>query len=179
MCSARRSDQGGDPVMGAEGRCGLEASLAVLGDRWTLSIIALALEGVARFCEFRERLGVASDVLSARLDALVRDAVLERRPYRVEGQRQRHEYVLTTAGRQLVVVVAALSAWDETSGGCRLTSGCVERATGRPVSLAFVSESGRRTPPVGLRQIPGRRRPGTADPCSLHGPSGDGTSENL
>ncbi|MGW2715988.1 winged helix-turn-helix transcriptional regulator, partial [Streptomyces sp. NPDC001356] len=47
-----------------EARCSIVRSLEVFGDRWSLLILREALNGATRFSEFRERLHVASDVLT-------------------------------------------------------------------------------------------------------------------
>ena len=75
-------------------RCSIARSLEVLGERWTLLVVREACWGTTRFSEFRRALGVAPDVLADRLGTLVDIGVLERRPYRVEGGRQREELSL-------------------------------------------------------------------------------------
>ncbi|MFQ6229416.1 winged helix-turn-helix transcriptional regulator [Nocardia sp. NPDC002869] len=67
-----------------------------------------------------------------------------RQPYREEGKRTRHEYVLTAKGRDLLPVVPALMQW----GNTHLQPGplpldLVEAATGDPVRVQVRSESGR------------------------------------
>lgn len=47
--------------------CSIARSVGVLGERWTLLIVREAFMGATRFSEFRERLDVAPDVLTARL----------------------------------------------------------------------------------------------------------------
>ena len=51
--------------------CSVARTLEVIGDRWTMLVIRDAFHGVRRFEEFQERLGVARNVLSARLARLV------------------------------------------------------------------------------------------------------------
>lgn len=96
-----------------EVRCGIQRSLGVLGERWTLLVLREAFFGATRFSEFRDRLGVASDVLSDRLATLVDHGVLAKEPYREPGSRARFEYRLTDAGRELEVVLAALQEWGD------------------------------------------------------------------
>ncbi len=100
-----------DPLTGP--RCAIARSLEVLGEKWTLLIVREAFWGSSRFSEFRDALGVASDILSDRLATLVTAGVLERTPYREHGSRERFSYRLTPAGRDLVPVLAALNAWGE------------------------------------------------------------------
>ena len=93
--------------------CSIERSLGVLGERWTFLILREAFLGATRFVEFRDRLGVAPDVLTDRLATLVEYGVLEREPYREPGARSRFAYRLTPAGRELQVVLAALQQWGD------------------------------------------------------------------
>ncbi|HEY1323849.1 MAG TPA: winged helix-turn-helix transcriptional regulator, partial [Streptosporangiaceae bacterium] len=43
--------------------CSIARTLGVVGERWTLLILREAFLGATRFAEFRDRLGVAPDVL--------------------------------------------------------------------------------------------------------------------
>ena len=77
--------------------CAIARSLGVLGERWTFLIVREALWGATRFGEFRDALGVAPDVLTARLARLVDAGVMEKVPYQEPGSRQRWAYELTPA----------------------------------------------------------------------------------
>ncbi|MEW1835978.1 helix-turn-helix domain-containing protein [Microbacterium sp. NPDC079995] len=110
-------------------RCSIARSLEILGEKWALLIVREAHFGATRFAEFRTRLGIAPDVLTARLETLVAGGVLDRRPYRAEGQRQRYEYVLTEAGAELKLLLAAFVTWGD-----------VHRPTGSGASVVYVKE---------------------------------------
>src|ERR1700751_2496923 len=69
----------------------------LLGDRWTLLILRDATAGITRFDAFRENLGIADNILSARLRRLVEAGVLTRVPHR-DGNRTRNEYRLAGGG---------------------------------------------------------------------------------
>ena len=71
-------------------------ALDVVGEWWTLLILRDAFLGVRRFDDFVERLGIARNVLTARLERLVEEDILERRPYQTNPER--HEYFLTEKG---------------------------------------------------------------------------------
>src|SRR6202046_4743982 len=60
--------------------CSLARTLEVIGERWTLLIIRDAFYGVRRFNDFQAHLDVPKAVLSDRLNGLVEDGILERRP---------------------------------------------------------------------------------------------------
>lgn len=92
--------------------CPIARSLEILGDPWNVLVLRQALSGVRRFDQFRDQLGVADNVLSKRLGALVDAGLLRRVPYHDE-RRTRHEYVLTAAGADTFPVVTALAQWGE------------------------------------------------------------------
>jgi DNA-binding HxlR family transcriptional regulator len=93
--------------------CSVARALTVVGERWTLLIIREAFDGVRRFQDFRTRLGIASNLLAARLETLVEAGVLRREPYREPGGRQRYEYHLTERGADLRPVLIALLQWGD------------------------------------------------------------------
>jgi DNA-binding HxlR family transcriptional regulator len=65
----------------------------------TLLVLRDALFGLRRFDEFRASLGIASNVLAARLDRLCTEGLLQRQAY--QARPERHEYLLTDQGRDL------------------------------------------------------------------------------
>jgi DNA-binding HxlR family transcriptional regulator len=89
--------------------CAIAATLEVIGDPWTLLVIRDAFRGVRRFEQWQERLGVARNVLAARLKSLVAHGVLEQRVY--SERPLRHEYVLTPKGKDLNAVLLTLFDW--------------------------------------------------------------------
>lgn len=89
--------------------CSVAATLEVIGDPWTMLVIRDAFNGVRRFEQWQERLGVARNVLAARLKSLVHHGVLEPRPY--SERPPRNEYVLTAKGKDLYGVLLTLNAW--------------------------------------------------------------------
>jgi DNA-binding HxlR family transcriptional regulator len=93
--------------------CSIARSLGVLGQRWTFLILREAFSGATKFAEFRDRLGVAPDVLADRLSTLVEYGVMEREPYQEPGARPRFAYRLTPAGTELRVVLSALQQWGD------------------------------------------------------------------
>ena len=83
----------------------------ILGERWTVLILRESFYGVRRFSEMQRNLGIARNILSARLQTLVGAGVLERR--RAE-EGERHEYRLTDMGRDLFPVLVAIMRWGDT-----------------------------------------------------------------
>ena len=109
--------------------CSIARSLEVVGERWTLLILRDAVVGIARFEEFQESLGIASNVLTNRLKLLCEEGVLERVP---DPERPgRPKYILTDKGRELAPALFVLMKWGDRyypapGGPPRLTlhSGC-------------------------------------------------------
>lgn len=91
--------------------CSVARTLEVIGEWWTMLVIREAFNGVRRFDEFHSRLGIARNVLAARLQRLVEHGVLERRQY--QDRPPRCEYRLTEKGRDLYPVLVAMLAWGD------------------------------------------------------------------
>lgn len=96
--------------------CSVAKSLEVVGERWSLLIVRDVMNGNRRFGELQDSLGVARNVLSARLQRLVDEGILERRAY--QESPPRHEYFLTEKGLDLWPALIALLHWgDKYSAG--------------------------------------------------------------
>lgn len=95
----------------ADMQCSVAQALEQIGEWWTLLIIRDALLGVRRFEHFQRRLGIARNILSSRLDALVDNGILERRAY--SERPERFEYVMTPKGRALWEVMTAIRQWGD------------------------------------------------------------------
>ena len=85
--------------------------MEILGERWTFLILHEAFHGVRRFSEMQRNLGIARNILSTRLQTLVRAGILERRRYQEEPER--FEYRLSAMGRALYPAVVAITRWGE------------------------------------------------------------------
>jgi DNA-binding HxlR family transcriptional regulator len=91
-------------------------ALAVVGDRWALSLVAALLDGPRRYGELQEALGsVAPNVLAKRLRDLEAAGILLARPYSTRPPR--YEYELTDAGTDLADPVRLLAAWAARQSG--------------------------------------------------------------
>lgn len=91
--------------------CSLARSLDVIGDWWSPLILRDIQFGLTRFDELATDLGISRGLLTARLESMIDGAVIEK----IEYQRRpaRYEYRLTAAGRELVPVLLALTAWGD------------------------------------------------------------------
>jgi DNA-binding HxlR family transcriptional regulator len=124
--------------------CAIARSLNVIGDWWSLLIIRDALAGARRFGEF-QRLGLAKNILSARLRKLVETGILTTAP--ASDGRAHNEYVLTEKGEQLYLVLAALWQWGEKYSFDR----------GEQKLFMFDREKLQRVAPLELKTVDGRR----------------------
>ncbi|MFB4316618.1 winged helix-turn-helix transcriptional regulator [Actinomadura sp. 21ATH] len=91
--------------------CSIARSLEIVGDRWTLLVIRSAFEGVRRFDDFQDALGVARNVLTDRLARLCEEGVLRR--VRYQERPDRFEYRLTRKGVELWPVIMTLLKWGD------------------------------------------------------------------
>jgi DNA-binding HxlR family transcriptional regulator len=92
--------------------CSAARALEMVGERWTLLIVRNALyAGATRYSDFQKLLGIATNILKARLDGLVDAGIMERRRY--SRNPDLHEYLLTDKGRELVPVILALTHWGD------------------------------------------------------------------
>jgi DNA-binding HxlR family transcriptional regulator len=91
--------------------CSAARALEVVGERWSLLIIRDALfAGVTRFSDFARRLGLARNILAARLNGFVEAGIMERFSSAGAGYQ---EYRLTGKGRDLAPVIIALTDWGD------------------------------------------------------------------
>jgi DNA-binding HxlR family transcriptional regulator len=98
------------------GRCPIEQTMKVVGSRNAMLIMREAFYGTTRFEDFIDRIVMAPATASSNLKALTGAGLLQRRPYREEGDRVRQEYVLTDSGRDLMPVIVGLFAWGRRHG---------------------------------------------------------------
>lgn len=96
------------------GLCSIGRTLDLVGDRWSMLILReISFYEVSRFERLRTNLGISRAVLTDRLEGLVRHELLERTAYQSPGDRTRHEYRLTEAGRELFPILVAIMRWGD------------------------------------------------------------------
>jgi DNA-binding HxlR family transcriptional regulator len=125
--------------------CPIARSLERVGEWWSMLILRDALHGFTRFDQFQKSLGIAPNMLTRRLNALVEAGLLERRRY--SERPPRDEYVPTARGRDFQPVLIALLAWGNkhfapegasvqlinTQTGAAVEPILVDPANGRPI----------------------------------------------
>jgi DNA-binding HxlR family transcriptional regulator len=124
--------------------CPIARSLDVIGDWWSLLIIRDALLGKRRFSEFQKSLGLAKNILTVRLRAMVDHGILKTAPASDGSAYQ--EYVLTAKGRGVFPVLVALRQWSEEFDDRpeEIATLLVDREKARPVrKLELHAQDGR------------------------------------
>src|SRR5579859_7515707 len=91
--------------------CSIAGALEVVGERWSLLIVRDIFLGLRRFDEIQANLGIARNVLQARLQRLLEQGVLEKRRY--NERPERFEYRLTDKGLELWPTIVALMQWGD------------------------------------------------------------------
>jgi DNA-binding HxlR family transcriptional regulator len=86
--------------------CPVARTLERVGEWWSILVLRDAFYGLTRFEQFQTSLGVAPNMLTRRLNALVKAGLLKRRLY--SRRPPRHEYLLTQRGRDFWPVLVAM-----------------------------------------------------------------------
>lgn len=90
--------------------CSAARALEVAGERWSLLILRnAAFAGVTRFTDFQKRLGIAPNVLTARLEHFVEQGLMTVAP----SPSGHGEYHLTEKGLDFKPVIIALTEWGD------------------------------------------------------------------
>jgi DNA-binding HxlR family transcriptional regulator len=141
----------------ADQNCSIARTLEIVGERWTLLIVRDVFLGKRRFDELLESLGVATNVLTDRLNRLVDEEILERVAY--SERPPRYEYRLTPKGRELRVTLLALMEWGDRYVSDKPPRVARRRSDRSPVSVRIVAKDGEAVPYGDLEVVPG---PGAA-----------------
>jgi len=97
------------PKTSTRTECPAARALETVGEWWSILILRDAFQGMTRFDEFQQSLGIAPNILSRRLAHLTASGMFVRRRYRERPPR--YEYLLTEKGRDFFPVLVALFAW--------------------------------------------------------------------
>ena len=91
--------------------CSAARTLELVGERWSLLILRDAMfRRSTRFSEFQKSLGIATNILTRRLDRFVSVGLMEKR----QSETAEHaDYVLTQKGLELKPVIIALTEWGD------------------------------------------------------------------
>ena len=112
VLTAKRYRRSSDPAVLDRGRPSMVAeTLKIIGDRWSFMIITEGFFGVRQFDQLQQKLGIASNILTDRLNRLVADGILYRRKY--QDLPERFEYRFTEKGKDLYGPLIAMLRWGD------------------------------------------------------------------
>jgi DNA-binding HxlR family transcriptional regulator len=140
--------------------CSIARALELVGEWWTMLIMREAFLGTRRFHDFQCNLGIARNILSARLKKLVARGILER--VAGSGGGRRLEYRLTDKGRDFFPVLMALMQWGDrwVAGSDRAPLKVIEESSGSEIAeIQVTTLEGKPLRPIDVRILPG---PGAA-----------------
>jgi len=135
-------------------QCPVARSLERVGDWWNILILREAFYGVTRFDDFQTNLGIATNTLTRRLNAMVDGGLLQRQAY--SEKPPRHDYVLTKLGRSFRPVLLMLVAWgNENFAPEGRSVELADPVTGRPVEPILVDKATGRPLAEGVKVVAG------------------------
>jgi len=118
--------------------CSAARALELVGERWSLLILRDAMfRSYTHFSQFEKSLGIATNILSKRLEDFIAAGLMEHRQSLGAGEQA--EYLLTQKGLELKPVIMGLTAWGD--------------KWVRPGPVVFRNESDRRPVELQLRVI--------------------------
>jgi DNA-binding HxlR family transcriptional regulator len=121
--------------------CSIARALDEVGEWWTLLIVRELTQGSKRFVEFQKQLGIARNILTARLERLTELGIIEKFP--LEDRANTDGYRLTEKGEELYPVIVALMQWGDRwlAKDGKPPVKLVEHETGQPVDKIVVKGS--------------------------------------
>ena len=137
--------------------CSAAEALSEIGEWWTLLILREAFFGTQRFTDFQARLGIARNILSARLNKLVETGILIP-PSRAGPRQSPTLQIEREKGREMLPVFIALMQWGDRwiNGDGKVPIRIVEAATGEEIEPIRVrSRDGRPLAAREMRIVPG------------------------
>lgn len=91
--------------------CSVANTVEIVSDPWTVLVLRDAFQGIRRFDQFVDSLGIARNTLTSRLERLVADGILRADPY--QDHPVRYEYRLTDKGKDLFDALMTLWSYGE------------------------------------------------------------------
>lgn len=126
--------------------CPVTKAMRALGDKWTLLIMRECFWGFRRFDDFQTNLNISKSVLTTKLNQLIEQGLLEKRSYKVQGQRTRYEYTFTKKGKDLTKIILSFLDWGNkylVEEG-ETTIKVVDKATQNDVDIDILDSKGNR-----------------------------------
>lgn len=108
----KRSRRASDPeVLERVRPCSVARTLQIIGDRWSFLLIREMFFGVRRFDVFQENIGIATNILTDRLQRLTGHGIVEKQSYQVRPER--FEYRFTSKGHDLYGPMIVMMRWGD------------------------------------------------------------------
>lgn len=144
--------------------CSIARSLEEVGEWWSLLIVREMTQGMNRFDQFQKELGIARNILTARLGRLGELGIVERYP--LPDRANTDGYRLTPKGEDLYPVIVALMQWGDRwlCPKGKPPMALVEDRTGRPIEPLTVHAKGGK--PLSFRDV--RFAPGPGATATTH-----------
>ena len=133
--------------------CSAAKVLDLLNTKTVFLAVRECFYGTTRFEDFVDRIGASAPAVSRALKQLETAGVVTRVPYREPGKRARDEYVLTTAGEELLPVFLSLVQWGDAhlqDGAPPLT---FRNPQGQRVAVRVTADTGEPDVPVDNNEI--------------------------
>lgn len=146
------------PALYTAGRpSSVSGAVAMIGDRWGFFVLWLALAGITKFEHFQRILGIARTMLTARLERLVEDGLLERSLYRERPPR--YDYHLSAKGRALCPALLAMFDWGvRWRGAADAHLQVLHKACGKHLRVEVICSQCRKPPKPQEVTVAGSRR---------------------
>ena len=93
------------------GRPLVDTMIELFGDRWATLVVRAMFTRINRFDDIQRDTLMATNILTGRLERLIRQGILRTIPYSAHADRV--EYRLTEKGRDLYPVLLALLQWGD------------------------------------------------------------------
>lgn len=131
--------------------CSIARSLEEVGEWWSLLLVREMMHGMCRFDQFQKELGIARNILTARLERLSALGIIERYP--LADRANTDGYRLTQKGEDLHPVIVALMQWGDRwlCPHGKPPTELVEHRTGRPIETMTVQAKGGK--PLAFREV--------------------------
>lgn len=138
--------------------CSIARALEEVGEWWSLLIVRELTQGVTRFDQLHKELGIARNILTARLDRLTELGIVERFP--LAERANTDGYRLTAKGEDLYPIIVGLLQWGDRwlSPAGKPPTALVEHSTGQPIERLTVKVAGGN--PLSYRDVRFVRGPG-------------------
>ncbi|WOE74680.1 winged helix-turn-helix transcriptional regulator [Alterisphingorhabdus coralli] len=121
--------------------CSWAQAAEAIGDKWSIMIVRDAFFGVKTFSAFADNLGISKNILTQRLEHLIKHGVLAKRPIGLGTSRS--EYTLTDKGQALFPIMIGLAQWSDewVFGNDKEPYNIIDKQKGAPIQKVRVTDT--------------------------------------